>query len=95
MNVSLRRLKLAHWRALPSVVQEGPLPGLDREMCHAKFGLCNDSALAGSQVSLGVMKYSSVDCGDSHTTLDAGTDIELCALNGRIVPCTDYVSPSS
>lgn len=77
------------------MVQEGPLPGLNLEKCQARFRLCNDSALAGSQVSLGVMKYSSVDCGDSHTALDTGTDIELCDLNGHIVPCADYVSPSS
>lgn len=81
---------------MPSVVGGGALPGLHLETCHAKFGLCHsDSALAGPQVSLGVMKYSSVDCGDSHTTLDTGTDIELCDLNGRIVPCADCVSPSS
>lgn len=76
------------------MVQEGLLPGLDLEKCPAKCGLCNDSVLAGSQVSLGVMKYSSVNCGDSHTMLDTGTVIELCDLNGRIVPCADYISSS-
>lgn len=46
----------------------------------------SDSAFFGSQISLGVMKYSPVDCDDSHTTLNAGTGIDLYVLNGVLFP---------